>query len=61
MSFGSTGPMTFSVSQIASGSAPRNVEYLVIGGGGGYNDKHIGGGGGADGLISIPFDAFTQN
>ena len=49
--FGSTGPMTFSVSQIASGSAPNNVEYLVIAGGGG-GGSHIGGGGGAGGVIS---------
>ena len=46
-----TSPGNFSVSQIASGSAPNNVDYLVVGGGGG-GGSHIGGGGGAGGLVS---------
>ena len=49
--FTTTGPHTFSVSQIATGTAPNNIDYLVVGGGGG-GGSHVGGGGGAGGLVS---------
>ena len=50
-------PGNFSVSQLATGSNPNNVEYLVIAGGGGGGSAHpIGTGGtGGPGIVIIRY------
>ena len=47
---------TFEITQLAIGSAPNNVDYLVIAGGGGGASRH-GGGGGAGGMLTGSYTA----
>ena len=47
---------TFEITQLAVGSAPSNIDYLVIAGGGGGGSRH-GGGGGAGGMLTGSYTA----